>query len=97
METYYSLEGSGLEVNRDFNSEQAIQNMLKEKAISYRNRKPTEIIASYALMIITIVISGVLMFFALKQFGGLSDAIRSLQQPLEDGIVQAAQNVLGPR
>ena len=92
----YSIEGSGLEVNRDYNAEQAIQNTLIEKATAYRNRKPTEIIASYALMIITIITCGVVMWFAWKQFGNMAGAIASLGPPLKEGILGAAQGIIGP-
>ena len=92
----YTLEGSGLEVNRDYDAEQAIQNTLIEKATAYRNRKPTEIIASFALMIITIIVSGVIMWFAWKQFGNMAGAIASLGVPLKEGIVGAAQGIIGP-
>lgn len=92
----YSIKGSGLEINRDYDSEQAIQNELIEKATQYRNRKPTEIIASFAMMIITIIVCGIVMWFALKQFGNMSGAIASLGEPLREGIAGAAQNILGP-
>ncbi len=92
----YSTQGSGLEVNRDYDAEQAIQNTLIEKAMVYRNRKPSEIIASFALMIITIIVSGVIMWFAWKQFGNMAGAIASLNEPLKSGIVQAAQGIIGP-
>lgn len=94
--TIYSIEGSGLEINRDYDAEQAIQNTLIEKATTYRNRKPTEIIASFALMIITIIVCGVVMWFAWKQFGNMAGAIASLKEPLKGGIVQAAQGIIGP-
>jgi len=94
--TVYSLEGSGLEVNRDYDAEQAIQNTLIDKATAYRNRKPTEIIASYALMIITIITCGVVMWFAWKQFGNMAGAIASLNEPLRQGIAGAAQGLIGP-
>ena len=96
IEEIYTIKGSGLEVSRDYDAEQAIQNTLIEKATVYRNRKPTEIIASYALMIITIIVSGVVMWFAWKQFGNMAGAIASLNEPLRQGIVGAAQNILGP-
>lgn len=92
----YTTEGSGLEVNRDYDAEQAIQNTLIEKATTYRNRKPTEVIASFALMIITIIVSGIVMYFAWKQFGNMAGAIAGLQQPLKEGILGAAQGILGP-
>jgi len=92
----YTIEGSGLEVNRDYDAEQAIQNTLIDKATTYRNRKPTEIIASFALMIITIIVSGVVMWFAWKQFGNMAGAIASLNEPLREGIIGAAQGIIGP-
>ena len=92
----YSTEGSGLEVSRDYDAEQAMQNILIEKATVYRNRKPTEIVASYALMIITVVVSGVIMYFAWKQFGNMAGAIASLREPLKEGIAGAAQSIIGP-
>ena len=92
----YTIQGSGLEVNRDFDSEQAIQNKLIEEATQFRNRKPTEIIASFALMIITIIVSGIIMWFAWKQFGNMAGAIASLREPLKEGIIGAAQGIIGP-
>ena len=96
MQEVYSIEGSGLEIDRNFDSEQAIQNKLIEEAVQFRNRKPAEIIASYALMIITIIVSGVVMWFAWKQFGNMAGAIASLREPLKEGILGAAQNIIGP-
>ena len=92
----YTIEGSGLEVNRDFDSEQAIQNKLIEEASQFRNKKPTEIIASYALMIITVIVSGVVMWYAWKTFGQIGGDIASLQQPIREGIIGATQNIIGP-
>jgi len=92
----YSLEGSGLEINRDYDSEQAIGNKLLEKANAYRNKKPTEIIASFAFMIITIIVAGVIMIYTLNQMGELSTAISSLREPLKEGIMGAAQSIIGP-
>lgn len=95
-EFIYAIEGSGLEISRDYDAEQSIQNKLIEEANQFRNKKPTEIIASYALMIITIITSGVVMWFAWKQFGNMAGAIASLREPLKEGITQAAQNIIGP-
>ena len=92
----YSLEGSGLEIDRNFDAEQSIQNKLIEEAIQFRNRKTTEILASYALMIITIIVSGVVMWFAWKQFGNMAGAIASLGPPLREGIIAASQGAVGP-
>lgn len=92
----YSLEGSGLEVSRDYDSEQAIQNILIEKATTYRNRKPTEIVAGIAAVIVCVVVSGVIMYFAWKEFGNMAGAIASLREPLKQGIQGAAQSIVGP-
>lgn len=92
----YTVEGSGLEVNRDFDSEQAIQNKLIEEAAQFRNKKPTEIIASYALMIITIIVSGVVMWYAWKTFGNIGADIASLREPIREGLIGASQGILGP-
>ena len=94
--SFYTLEGSGLEINRDYNIEQELQNTLIEKATTYRNKKPTEIIAAYALMIITIIVSGIIMWYAWKQFGNMAGAIASLGPPLKEGIIGAAQGIIGP-
>jgi len=48
------------------------------------------------LMIITIIVSGVVMWFAWKQFGNMAQAIASLREPLKEGIVAAAQGIIGP-
>ena len=92
----YTTEGSGLEVNRDYDAEQAIQNTLIEKATSYRNRKPTGVIASFALMIITIIVAGIITAYLVKQIGALAPAIASLREPLKEGIMGAAQGIIGP-
>jgi len=92
----YTLEGSGLEIDRNFDSEQAVQNKLIEEAIQFRNKKPTEVIASFVLMIITIIVSGVVMWFAWKQFGNMAGAIASLREPIKEGILGAAQGLIGP-
>ena len=92
----YSIEGSGLEISRDYDAEQAIQNTLIEKATSYRNKKPTEIIASYALMIITIIGSFIMMWYAWNQFGNIAQAITSLNEPLKQGLAGAVSGIVGP-
>lgn len=92
----YTIEGSGIELSRDYDAEQAIQNTLIEKATSYRNKKPTEIIASYALMIITIIGSFIMMWYAWNQFGNIAQAITGLQQPLKEGLAGAVSGIVGP-
>jgi len=92
----FTTEGTGLQVNRDYDAEQAIQNKLIEEALKYRNRKPTEIIASFALMIITIITAGIIMWYALRNFGSLAGAVASLKEPLQQGLQGAAQSIIGP-
>lgn len=92
----YSIQGSGLEIDRNFDSEQAVQNKLIQEAVQFRNKKPTEVIASFVLMIVTIIVSGVVMWFAWTQFGNMAGAIASLREPLREGITAAAQNIIGP-
>ena len=92
----YSLEGTGLEINRDYNAEQAIQNTMIEKAQIYRTKKPVEVVAAMAMVIIAMVVSGVIMWFAWKQFGNMAQAIAGLKEPLKEGIMGAAQGILGP-
>lgn len=92
----YSIEGSGLEISRDYDAEQGIWNNLETKATKYRNKKPIEIAAMYGLMIVVIVGSVVIMVYGLKQFGNIADAVYGLQQPLKDGISQAISNRIGP-
>ena len=92
----YTIEGSGLEINRDYDAEQSIQNKLIEEAIQFRNKKSTEIIASYALMIITIIGSFIMMWYAWNQFGNIAQAIASLNAPLEKGLAGAVSGIIGP-
>ncbi len=92
----YSIEGSGLEINRDYDAEQSIQNKLIEEAIQFRNRKSTEIVAVYALMIITVIGSFIMMWYAWNQFGNIAQAITSLNAPLEKGLAGAISGIVGP-
>jgi len=96
VEEVWSMKGSGLEISRDYDAEQAIENMLIEKATTYRSKKPVEIVTGLALVIICVITSGVIMYFAWKQFGNMAGAIASLQQPLKEGIQGAVQSALGP-
>ncbi|KKK79191.1 hypothetical protein LCGC14_2835980 [marine sediment metagenome] len=96
MEEIYSIEGSGLEINRDYDAEQSIQNKLIEEAIQFRNRKSTEIVAVYALMIITVIGSFIMMWYAWNQFGNIAQAITSLNAPLEKGLAGAISGIVGP-
>ena len=67
----YSLEGSGLEISRDYDSEQAIQNNLIAKAETYRNQKPSVLYAMYGLAIILAIGSFIVMIYSWKQFGNM--------------------------
>ena len=92
----YSIQGSGLEISRDYDAEQAIENALIAKAETYRNQKPSFMYAVYGLAIILAIGSFSMMIYAIHQFGSLSSAIASLQEPLKQGVQGAIQQKLGP-
>lgn len=71
----YSTEGSGLEVSRDFDAEQSTLNDLIAAAEKYKNRKPIEIAAMYGLMIIMVVGSFVVLFYAFYKTGEIAEAV----------------------
>lgn len=92
----YSIEGTGLEVTRDYNSEQAILGLLQSSAVKYRNKKPIEMVAMYGLMIIVIVGSIVVIVYSLKQVGNLFNTLQSLSGPIEKGVNAALSQKIGP-
>jgi len=92
----YSLENSGLELTRDFNSEQAISNDLMAAADRYRNKKPVETFMLMGLMLVVIIGSFIVLFYAFKQVGSLSGAISQLSEPLKAGVSEAISQRLGP-
>lgn len=71
----YSTEGSGLELSRDFDAEQATLNDLIAAAEKYKNRKPIEIAAMYGLMIIMVVGSFIILFYAFYKTGQIGEAV----------------------
>lgn len=71
----YSIEGSGLEVSRDYEAEQATLNNLINAAEKYKNRKPIEIAAMYGLMIIICVGAFVTLIYAFYKSGQIIDAV----------------------
>lgn len=92
----YSTQGSGLEVSRDYDAEQAIQNNLIGKAEAYRNEKPTVLYAMYGLAIILAIGSFITMIYSWNQFGNVAGAIDGLKAPIETGITEAVNQRLGP-
>jgi len=92
----YTLEGSGLEVSRDYDAEQSIQNTLIMKAQAYRNEKPSILYAMYGLAIILAIGSFITLIYSWNQFGNVGQAIASLREPLKEGIASAVSQKLGP-
>lgn len=71
----YSIEGSGLEITRDFEAEQATLNNLINAADKYKNRKPIEIAAMYGLMIIIVIGAFITLIYAFYKSGQIIDAV----------------------
>lgn len=89
----YSIEGSGLEVSRDFEGEQASLNNLINAAEKYKNRKPIEIAAMYGLMIIIVVGAFITIIYAFYKTGQLIPAINAVGEKLFSAV---GQTKLGP-
>ena len=92
----YSIVGSGLEISRDYDAEQAIENALIAKAETYRNQKPSFIYAAYGLAIILAVGAFSMMIYGLHQFGGFVDAVHQLKEPVQQGVTAAISQKIGP-
>lgn len=74
-QTIYSLEGSGLEVNRDFNAEQGTINNMAVIADKYRNKKPGEVYMLYGVVILAIVGGFVTVVYSLYKAGQITEAV----------------------
>lgn len=92
----YSIEGSGLEVSRDFDAEQASLNNLINAADKYKNRKPIEIAAMYGLMIICLVGVTIMVVYALYKVGSISDAVNRGWEIFDKLGSQVVSSKLGP-
>lgn len=87
----YSLEGSGLEVGRDFDAEQAAFNELVEAAEKYKNKKPAEFVAMIGIAIILLLGVMFLVYYAIKKQGDIAEMLApALNQA--SLLIQAGQN-----
>lgn len=96
IEEIYSTEDTGLEISRDFDSEQSIINKLQECAINYRNKKPIEIVAMYGLMVIVIISASVIIVYSLKRVGDLFETLQVLSGPIQSAVENSLSQRLGP-
>ena len=87
---------SGIEVNRDFDVEEAIANKLERDAVKYKNKKPVELVAMYGLMAIVIISSAVIIVYSLKRVGDLFVTLQTLSGPIEHAVQSAVTQKLGP-
>jgi len=94
--TVYSIEGSGLEVSRDFDAEQSTLNNLINAADKYKNRKPVEIAAMYGLMIIISVGSFITLIYVFYKVGSITDAINKGWEMFGEIGGKAVEQRLGP-
>ena len=92
----YSIEGSGLEINRDFEAEQATLNNLINAAEKYKNRKPIEIAAMYGLMIIICVGAFVTLIYAFYKSGQIIDAVNKGWEIFGEIGGEVVKQKLGP-
>lgn len=91
----YSWEGTGLEIARDFDFEQSIINTMAIKADKYKNQKPIEIIAMYALMIIVIISAATIIIYSLKRVGDLFETMNIMTKAYEAGVQAAVTQNIG--
>ena len=92
----YSVEGTGLELSRDFEAEQSTLNNLINAAEKYKNRKPIEIAAMYGLMIIIVVGGFVTIGYALYKTGQISEAVNQGWNIFGEWADLARAQKLGP-
>lgn len=93
----FTLDGSGLEVSRDYNSEDAILNRLENAAHKYRNKdQRNQIYLGYGIMIMGMIIAGIIMIYTINKIGGLEAAIQALREPIKEAVSGALQQKIGP-
>ncbi len=92
----YSIQGSGLEVSRDFEAEQATLNNLINAADKYKNRKPIEIAAMYGLMIIIVVGAFITLIYAFYKSGQIIEAVNKGWEIFGEIGGEVAKQKLGP-
>lgn len=95
-ERLYSTEGTGLEVSRNYDHEQAIINKLHNSALQFRNKKPVELVAMYGIVVISILVAGVIMVYSLKKIGDLFTTLQTLREPIQNAVEGAISQKLGP-
>ena len=71
----YSLQGSGLEVSRDFDSEQSTLNDLISAAEKYKNKKPGEVYMLYGFLILSLVGAIITIVYSLYITGQITDEV----------------------
>ena len=92
----YSIEGSGLEVTRDFDAEQSTLNNLINAADKYKNRKPIEIAAMYGLMIIICVGAFVVLIYSFYKSGQVIEAVNRGWDLFPEIAKLVSEQKLGP-
>lgn len=92
----YSIEGSGLEISRDFDAEQAAMNNQKDAVDRHKKKKPAEVVMAIGLMIVTILVVGAILIygFAKTAQGALANA--EAAKAIAQMGAQVAQQQLGP-
>lgn len=93
----YSIQGSGLEISRDYNAEDAIMNRMETAAHKYRNKDSrNQMYLGYGLMIVSFIVAGVIMAYTINKIGGLNTAIESLGPHLKQAAEGALASKIGP-
>lgn len=92
----YSLEGSGLEVNRDFNAEQGTINNMAVIADKYRNKKPGEVYMLYGVVILAIAGGFVTVVYSLYKAGQVTEAVNQGWELFKVWTDTVGQNKQGP-
>lgn len=97
VEQFYSIEGSGLELSRDFDSEESILNKMKQVLRDYSNADKTAIYMAYSIAIILFLGSFVLMIIGLVKHAQGSIAWAEALRDLKEPIIQASQPIIQSR
>ena len=95
-ELFYSIQNSGLEINRDFDAEQATLNDLIAAAEKYKNRKPGEVYMLYGVVILAILGGFVTVVYALYKAGQVTAAVNQGWALFNEFIQLAGQSKQGP-
>lgn len=93
---FYSIEGSGLEIHRDFESEKSTLNNLVLAGDKYRNKKPIEIAAMYGLMIIIVAGSFIVLGYAFYKVGVIEKAALVVAEAVREAGNSVSASQIGP-